>query len=52
MLGVWVVGFVHGQCHRVVVDGDIHGAANGLLDAGAGTPAAGDDADELWLENR
>ena len=50
MLGVGVVGFVHGQCHRVVVDGDIHGPANGLLDTGAGTTAAGEVVHDQFIE--
>ncbi len=33
------------DCLRVVVDGDVHMSADGLLDASAGTSAAGKQVD-------
>ena len=42
VLGVGVVGFMHRQGHRVVVDGDVDGPAYGLLDACGGATPAGE----------
>ncbi|MNG20257.1 hypothetical protein D3C84_1044970 [compost metagenome] len=46
-----VVGLVHADRRRVVVDGDVHRAAKAHLEAGAGATAAGEEVDvDLFVD--
>ncbi|KQJ53049.1 hypothetical protein AN399_31140 [Pseudomonas aeruginosa] len=46
MLGVRMVGLVHADCGRVVIDGQVDLAAQAHFQTGAGSAAAGEQVDD------